>query len=89
MANSIAGLTGWKLSSRSLEKTTGLKTASGLGVMVDSNWVSSAMGIEGVLVIDGVSVMVGVREMVGVRVMVGVWVMVGVEVTVGEGGKNR
>lgn len=79
---------GWKFLSSRVAKTNGLKTAEGLGVMVDSNFDSTSSGIDGVLVMAGVSVMVGVRVTVGVRVMVGVSVMVGVDVTVGEGGKN-
>lgn len=80
---------GWKFSSKLWANCRGLKTASGLGVVVDKNWVSTTGGIEGVLVIEGVSVIVGVSEIVGVRVIVGVSVIVDVRVGVGEGGKNR
>ena len=81
LANSAAGFTGWKLSSSSRVKRSGLKTGSARGVMVDENCVATSSGIEGVLVMDGVLVIVGVRLIVGVRVIVGVGV------TVGDGGK--
>ncbi len=73
-------------------KTSGLKIASGLGVMLLVNLASTSAGMKGVGVIVGVSdtegvlLIVGVSEIVGVRVMVGVSVMVGVRLGIGEGG---
>jgi len=78
---------GWKLLSSLELKINLLKITVGLGVIVDKNFASIAIGMEGVSVIEGVFVMVGVAVMEGVMVMVGVSVMVGVMVMVGDGGK--
>lgn len=88
LANSVAGSTGRKFSTF-FENCSGLKTASGLGVIKLVNWVLITCGSSGVLVYKGVGVIVGVSVIVGVKVIVGVNVIVGVRVIVGEGGKNR